>query len=64
ITSDAYASEVRRSPRVVFAAGKYRLSEKSSDRLLIPTKYSRHSLWATVPNKNISAPLHRFPFQD
>ena len=25
--SDAYASEVRRSPRVVFAADKYRLSE-------------------------------------
>ncbi len=71
ITSDAYASEVRRSPRVVFAAGKYRLPdgirglpEKPSDRLLIPAEYSRHSFWATVPNLSFSVPFNRLPFQN
>ena len=71
ITSDAYASEVRRSPRVVFAAGKYRLPdgirglpEKPSDRLLILAEYSRHSFWATVPNLSFSVPFNRLPFQN
>ena len=31
-------------------------------RLLIPARYRRHSLWATAPNKYISAPFHRLPF--
>ena len=69
--SDAYASEVRRSPRVVFAAGKYRLPdgirglpEKPSDRLLILAEYSRHSFWATVPNLSFSVPFNRLPFQN
>ncbi|MDE5598632.1 MAG: hypothetical protein K2J04_12495 [Lachnospiraceae bacterium] len=54
----------------MFAAGKHRLphgirslSEKPSDRLLIPAKNRRHSLWATVPNKDFSAPFHRLPFR-
>ena len=33
-------------------------------RLLIPAKYRRHSLWATVPNKDFSEPFHRLPFQN
>ena len=64
ITSDAYASEVRRSPRVVFAADKYHLPEKTCGRLLIPAKFSRHSLWAAAPNKYISTLFHSFPFQN
>jgi len=61
----------RSGAETVFAAGKHclpdgirGLPEKPSDRLLIPAKYSRHSLWATVPNLSFSEPFHKLPFQN